>query len=167
MRFELRPAHVQDLTQILDIYNHEILTGTANWNDQAKSLAQYQAWFLTLQQHNFPVWIAYDTEQHAVAGYGYYAEFRSITGFRQTVEHSIFISPNYQRQGLGKRLLRQLIELATQQKYHVMIGAIDSENLGSIALHEQLGFIKSGNLKQVGHKFGQWRDLVFMQRLLG
>ncbi|WP_130803923.1 GNAT family N-acetyltransferase [Acinetobacter ihumii] len=166
MELQLRPAVVSDLEQILAIYNHEILTGTANWNDQPKTFEVYLEWFQHLQQQRYPMWVAYDLAQQRVAGYAYYAEFRSITGYKHTIEHSIFISPDYKRQGLGKTLLNQLIHLGQQQGFHVMIGAIDSENIASIVLHERLGFVKTGHLAQVGQKFGQWRDLVLMQRQL-
>ena len=46
---------------------------------------------------------------------------------------------------------------------HVMVAAIDSENTGSIVLHQQLGFIQTGYMPQVGQKFDKWRDLVLMQ----
>jgi phosphinothricin acetyltransferase len=97
-----------------------------------------------------------------IAGYAYYSAFRSITGYRQSIEHSVFIDPKL-RQGLGKALMQQLIHLATQQHMHVMVAAIDSENMGSIVLHQQLGFVQTGYMPQVGQKFGQWRDLVWMQ----
>lgn len=166
MDFQLRPATVQDLEQILAIYNHEILTGTANWNDQPKSLETYLQWFEHLQQQQYPLWVAYEPVQQRVAGYAYYTEFRNISGYKHTVEHSVFISPEYKRRGLGKSLMHQIIALATQQGFHIMMGAIDSENTASVVLHEGLGFVQTGYLPQVGQKFGQWRDLVFMQRQL-
>ena len=83
-----------------------------------------------------------------------------------TVEHSIYISPNYARQGLGRQLLGYLIEQAKMQHMHVMVAGIDHANLASIALHEKFGFVQTGYMPQVGQKFGQWRDLVLMQLLL-
>ena len=44
-----------------------------------------------------------------------------------------------------------------------MVAAIDHENLGSIKLHEKLGFQHVGYMPQVGRKMGAWRDLVLMQ----
>ena len=61
------------------------------------------------------------------------------------------------------RLLEHLIAHAKAQHVHVMVAAIDHENLASIKLHEKLGFKHTGYLPQVGQKFGQWRDLVLMQ----
>ncbi|MCH7335684.1 GNAT family N-acetyltransferase [Acinetobacter sp. NIPH 2699] len=161
--FQIRLATENDLEEILAIYNAEILSGTANWNDQAVSLSEYQQRFQTMQQQQFPMIVVQDLHHQKVAGYAYYAEFRSISGYRQSIEHSVFIDPSYARQGLGKALMLQLIHLATQQHMHIMVAAIDSENTGSIVLHEQLGFVQTGYMPQVGQKFGQWRDLVLMQ----
>ena len=59
--------------------------------------------------------------------------------------------------------MQQLVHLAKQQQMHIMVAAIDSENMGSIMLHEQLGFVQTGYMPQVGQKKGTWRDLVWMQ----
>lgn len=161
--YQIRFATTDDLEQILAIYNHEIITGTANWNDQAVTLVQYQQRFQDMQQQQFPMIVVEDQQLKRIAGYAYYAAFRSISGYRQSIEHSVFVDPSYARQGLGKALMQQLIHLAIQQKMHIMVAAIDSENMGSIVLHEQLGFVQTGYMPQVGQKFGQWRDLVWMQ----
>ena len=42
----------------------------------------------------------------------------------------------------------------------------DSENLASIGLHAAMGFEKQGVFPAMGHKFGRWVDLVWMQRPL-
>ena len=47
-----------------------------------------------------------------------------------------------------------------------MIGGIDADNAGSIRFHERLGFERVAHFHEVGHKFGRWLDLVFVQRLL-
>ena len=161
--YQIRFAMMDDLEQILAIYNYEILTGTANWNDQAVTLAQYQQRFQDMQQQHFPMIVVEDQQNNKIAGYAYYSTFRNISGYRQSIEHSVFVDPQYARQGLGKALMQQLIHLATQQHMHMMIAAIDSENTGSIVLHEQLGFVQTGYMPQVGQKFGQWRDVVWMQ----
>jgi L-amino acid N-acyltransferase YncA len=48
----------------------------------------------------------------------------------------------------------------------VMIGSIDAANSASIRFHQQLGFETVAHFREVGHKFGRWLDLVFMQRIL-
>ncbi|WP_089606094.1 GNAT family N-acetyltransferase [Acinetobacter piscicola] len=163
MNFQLRPAQVSDLEHIMHIYNHEISTGLATWNSQLKTLEDYQQWFLDLEQQQFPLFVAEEISTQKIAGYADYSSFRHINGYKQTVEHSVYIDPQFARQGLGKALMLKLIEHAKQHHIHVMVAAIDYENVGSIYLHEQLGFKQTGYMPQVGQKFGQWRDLVLMQ----
>ncbi len=166
MDFLIRPAQEQDLEHILKIYNAEILNGTATWNSTKKSIQNLQNWFNDLQVQQFPLFVAEHRESKQIAGYADYSSFRQIQGFKQTVEHSVFIHPDFIGQGLGKMLMLKLMDHARQNKIHVMVAAIDHENQGSIILHEKLGFKQTGYMPEVGQKFGQWRDLVLMQRIL-
>lgn len=68
--------------------------------------------------------------------------------------------------GIGTKLLTELIRLAKEQGFHVMIGAIDGDNKGSIAFHEKFGFTAIGTIREVGYKFNHWLDLVFMRLIL-
>ncbi|AOA60036.1 GNAT family N-acetyltransferase [Acinetobacter larvae] len=161
--FIIRPAQATDLTAIQQIINTEIATGTANWGTISKSMAQLEQWWQHLQQHNFPLLVAQHKEHQTIAGYADYDHFRSLSGYKQSVEHSVFIHPDYNRRGLGKALLTALLYEAQQHDIKVMVAAIDQENVASIRLHQQLGFVQTGLMPKVGQKFGQWRDLVLMQ----
>ena len=68
--------------------------------------------------------------------------------------------------GLGPALMQALIARARAADLHVMVAAIESENSASIRLHQRLGFVTTGQMPQVGRKFGRWLDLTFMQLLL-
>lgn len=166
MSYIIRPAIETDLPAIQAIYNAEILNGVATWNEVPYDLAHFQNWFLQLQQQNFPIFVVEDSIQQKIAGYADYASFRNFSGYRYSIEHSVYISPAYFKQGLGKRLMLKLIEHAKAQNMHVMIAGIDHENIGSVELHKKLGFVQTGYMPQVGQKFGQWRDLVLMQLIL-
>lgn len=166
MNLILREAQLADLEQIRHIYNHEIEHGFATWNTQPYDQNHFQRWFGQLQQHNFPLFVVEDLQQQCIAGYAEYSTFRNISGFKQTVEHAVYINPAYARQGLGLRLLQHLIDHARQQQIHVMVAAIDHDNQASIHLHQKLGFQQTGYMPEVGKKFGQWRDLVLLQLIL-
>ncbi|ENV45740.1 MULTISPECIES: GNAT family N-acetyltransferase [Acinetobacter] len=160
---QIREANVNDLESIRDIYNQEILNGTATWNHTAMALSDIQTWFKALQDQNNPILVAEHQPTGKVIGYANYDEFRSIQGFYKTIEHAVFLHHDYTGQGIGKQLLLRLMEIATSQGMHIMVAAIDSENIASIYLHQKLGFIQTGYMPQVGEKFGQWRDLVLLQ----
>lgn len=112
-----------------------------------------------------PVLVAHDAVGKVV-GYASYGTWRTIEGFRHTVEHSVYVRADQRGQGLGPALMQALIERARTAKLHVMVAAIESENAASIRLHQRLGFVTTGQMPQVGRKFGRWLDLTFMQLIL-
>lgn len=154
-----------DLPAILAIYNDAVLNTTAIWNETLVDLANRQAWLAERQAAGFPVLVAHD-DAGGVLGYASYGTWRSIEGFRHTVEHSVYVRSDQRGQGIGPLLMRALVERAKQADLHVMVAAIESGNSASIRLHERLGFVTSGHMPQVGRKFGRWLDLTFMQLML-
>jgi phosphinothricin acetyltransferase len=101
-----------------------------------------------------------------VLGYASYGPFRAFDGYRQTVEHSVYVAEGARRRGVAFALLLALEERARAGGMHVMIGGVAADNASSLALHRKLGFVETGRMPEVGQKFGRWLDLVFMQKLL-
>ncbi|WP_396199279.1 GNAT family N-acetyltransferase [Flavobacterium sp.] len=154
----------EDCPAILEIINDQILTGTALYDYQPRTLAQQLAIFDDKLQKGFPIIVAKVADE--IVGFGYYSEFRFREAYKFTVEHSVYAKKNYVGKGIGKLLLSELIELAKKQNLHTMIGVIDSENESSIAFHEKFGFEKAGFIKESGFKFDRWLHSVFMQKML-
>ena len=154
----------EDCPAILEIINDQILTGTALYDYQPRTLAQQLAIFDDKLQKGFPIIVAKVADE--IVGFGYYSEFRFREAYKFTVEHSVYAKKNYIGKGIGHLLLIELIELAKKQKLHTMIGVIDSENESSIAFHEKFGFEKAGFIKESGFKFDRWLHSVFMQKIL-
>jgi len=165
MSISIRDARDDDLPGILAIYNDAVLHSTALWIETLADLANRQAWLSERNAAGFPVLVALD-EAGEVLGYASYGSWRSNEGFRHTVEHSLYVRADQRGRGLGLVLLKALIEQAKSAELHVMVAAIESENAASIRLHERLGFVTSGQMPQVGRKFGRWLDLTFMQLTL-
>lgn len=161
---EIVQATVADCATITEIYNHAVLHTDAIWNEKTVDVANRIAWLEQHQQENFPVLVA--REQNCVVGYATFGHWRAFEGFRYSVEHSVYVAPTAQGRGIGRRLLEQLIVEAAALGKHVMIAGIESQNKASIALHQHLGFVITGQMPQVGVKFGRWLDLTFMQRQL-
>ncbi|MET0971296.1 MAG: N-acetyltransferase family protein, partial [Tardiphaga sp.] len=83
-----------------------------------------------------------------------------------TVEHSVYVTDEAQRRGIGKMLLAALITEARVMGKRVMVGAIDASNYASLALHEHMGFEETGRMHGVGEKFGRRLDMVLVQLML-
>jgi phosphinothricin acetyltransferase len=161
----VRSAETHDLPQILAIYNDVIATSTAIYATEPGSLAERTEWYEQRRQRGFPVLVA--AEGDSVLGFSSFGEFRGAwNGYRYSVEHSVHVRGDARGKSVGRVLVEALFPLAEALDKHLMIGAIDAANEGSIRFHERLGFERVGHFKEVGHKFGRWLDLVFMQRFL-
>ena len=160
----IRDATEHDLPAIRAIYNDAVLNTTAIWNEQPVDLANRQAWFSARRAQQYPILVAVDNDE--VTGYASFGDWRPFEGFRYSVEHSVYVRNDQRGKGLGPRLMQALIERARSCGKHVMVAAIESGNLASIRLHERLGFVTTGQMPQVGIKFGRWLDLTFMQLTL-
>jgi len=83
------------------------------------------------------------------------------------VEDSIYLAPEAIGYGVGRALLAELIARCTENGYTQMLAVIgDSGNLASIGLHRAMGFEDVGVLRDVGHKFGRYLDVVILQKSL-
>ena len=150
---------------ILDIFNREIATSTALYDYEPRTLDTIQKWLEYKQEHNYPI-IGIESDRHILTGFATYGTFRTHAAYQYSVEHSVYVDVRFRGQGIGKRLLSELIRLARQQNYHTLIGGIDAENKVSIALHRALGFTYCGRIEQAGFKFDRWLDLEFYQLIL-
>ena len=157
----LREATEADLPAILAIYNHAVAETTAIWNEILVDLDNRKAWYDLRQARGFPILVA--EVEGRIAGYASYGDWRPFDGFRQSVEHSVYVEKDHYGRGLGKALMSALIERARAGNIHVMVAAIEAGNTGSIALHKSLGFRLVGTHHEVGKKFGRWLDLTMME----
>jgi L-amino acid N-acyltransferase len=159
----LRPALREDCAAISAIYNHYVEHDTCTYQTEPESLAERLAWF---DKHGprHPVFVA--EAEGRVVGWASLSPYNLRHGYRMTVEDSVYLDPGWRGRGLGTVLLRHLVGAAVACGHHTIIAAISAEQGPSVALHQKLGFVTSGRLTQVGHKFGTWLDVVYMQLVL-
>ena len=149
---------------ILEILNEAIANSTAIYDYNPRTIESLVEWFNAKDASGFPVIGAVDNGQ--LLGFASYGTFRNWPAYKYSVEHSVYVHKLHRGKGVGLALMRELIVAARMQGYHVMIGGIDLTNNGSILLHEKLGFMHVGTIRQAAFKFGQWLDLGFYQLIL-
>lgn len=159
---EIREATEADLPRILDIYNEVIQHSTAVWSEEPLTLESRQKWFRERVSMRFPVLVA--VVDGVVAGFSSFGEFRHSPCYWPTVELTVHIHWDYRRQGLGRALVQALFPYAEAVGKRVMIAGVEAENIASLRLHEDLGFMRVARFQKIGFKFGRWMDLIFLQR---
>lgn len=161
----IRDAIPADMEGVTAIYNDAVEHTTAIWNETKIDTANRLAWLADRQRAGYPVLVAVDAAG-GVLGYASFGDWRAWDGYRHTVEHSVYVRADQRGNGIGKALMLALIDRAREIGKHVMVAGIEAGNIGSIRLHEKLGFEHVGLLKQVGSKFNVWLDLAFLQLTL-
>jgi L-amino acid N-acyltransferase YncA len=153
-----------DLPRIVEIYNDAIANSTAVFSDEPVTVERQREWMHARRAAGNPVIVA--RRDGAVVGFASYGEFRTSPGYRLTVEHSVYVLAAQRRQGIGGRLLGELLERARRAGKHAALAGIDAENHASLRMHEELGFREVGRLPEVARKFERWLDLVLMELVL-
>lgn len=164
MSFLIRNYQESDAPAILEIINDSILNTAHNYDYEPKSLGEITSQFGVKIQEGFPILVGEVNGE--VLGYATFGKFRAKPGYNKTIENSIYLNKKAQGKGLGSEMMRQLIQIASDKGYHVMIAGMDSENSGSYRFHARFGFKEVARMPEVGFKFGKWQTLVFMQLTL-
>jgi phosphinothricin acetyltransferase len=157
----IRDAVHDDLPAILEIHNDAIRTTTAIWDEHEVDLEDRRSWFDGRRAAGLPVLVA--ELDGGVIGFATYGPWRPKTGYRFTVENSVYVHPDHRGRGAANALMPVLIEHARGSDVHAIVAGIEASNAGSIALHEKFGFRRVALLPEVGFKFGRWLDLAYLQ----
>jgi len=162
----VRDARDDDMGAVQAIYAHHVLHGTASFEEDPPPLAEMQRRRGDVLARGLPYLVA--EIDGRVAGYSYATPYRARSGYRFSIENSVYVDHARQRLGVGRALLTELIARCERGDWRQMIAIIgDSAQAASIGLHASVGFRHVGTLQSVGIKFGRWLDTVLMQRALG
>lgn len=159
----IRRAVLDDVPAIMEIYNEAILSSVATFDVEPKTFEDRVEWFLS-HDDKYPIYVA-EMDGHVV-GWASISRFRDRYAYRYTVENSIYVKDKYRGMGIGSKLMKALIDASKELGYHTIVSVISSQNVESINLHKKFGFKIIGVCKEVGYKFDQWIDVVYMQIML-
>jgi phosphinothricin acetyltransferase len=166
MTVTIRPSRDGDLDAITAIYGYHVLHGTASFEEVPPEPHEMVRRRRDVIGCGLPHLVA--ERSGRVLGLCYAGRYHTRSGYRFTVEDTIYVDAAEVGRGIGRALLASLLERCTEQGYRQMVAVIGgSDNWPSIRLHQALGFARIGILGAIGFKFGNWVDIVLMQRALG
>jgi len=166
MSILVRPSVATDLEAIAAIYAHAVLNGTASFELDPPDRSEMARRRAAILDGGYPYLVA--ELDGDILGYAYAGAYRTRPAYRSTVEDSVYVAPQAQGQGVGRRLLTALIAECEARDFRLMVAVIgDEESRGSIGLHRSMGFELAGIIRGIGYKHGRWLSTVLMHRLLG
>lgn len=149
----IRRANIHDLKAIVEIYNQAILTGKSTADLTPVTPNSRVEWFNQHTPDRYPIFIA-ETE-NIVAGWISLSPYRSgREALRFTAEVSFYIHTDYQRKGIGTKLLDLIIAEIPKIGIKTIFAIILEHNYPSINLVEKFKFEKWGFLPKVADFMG-------------
>ena len=166
MKLTIKKISEKHLREAHKIYNYYIINSYSNFEEKKLTFKQFHINYKNIIKNKLPYLVALSEKK--VVGLAYLNRFREKSGYRFAFENTIYIHDQHTRQGIGYKLLKELLCISKKHKniklIIAVIGSIDSE--GSQKLHQKLGFKKTGVLKKIGFKNRKWIDSIFLQKNL-
>jgi L-amino acid N-acyltransferase len=159
----IRPARPADLSSINAIFNYYVAYSSCVWTTTPCSEAERVEWY---KEHGASMPVVVAQSGGAVVGWGALGSCRAAYTLAGTLEDSVYVHHDFHRRGIGSRLLTELIGAARRNSLRSLLANISADQIPSIRLHEKFGFQKVAHLRQVGEKFNQRFDAVYLQLLL-
>lgn len=157
-----RAATLDDLPEILAIYNSTIAAGQATADTAPVSVESRLAWFDDHRAGFRPLWVA--ESQNRMLGWLSFSSFYGRPAYHRTAELSVYVHADFRGCGVGRYLLEAAIRHAPAIAVDRLLGFIFGHNAASLALFEQFGFEHWGRLPGVASIRGEDRDLVILGR---
>jgi L-amino acid N-acyltransferase YncA len=156
----IRNACLEDLTTIVDIYNASIPSRMATADLEPVTVASRLDWFHTHTPDRRPLWVL--ELDGKIGGWLSFRPFYGRAAYIHTAEVGIYISPDYQHQGWGSKLLSHAIASSPDLAIETLLGFIFAHNQPSLQLFTQQGFVRWGFLPGVATLDDRQRDLVIL-----
>lgn len=158
----IRPAHDWDQEKIREIYNYEVLHGTATFDIKQRNAEDHKTWWTA--HKSLPVFVVEDGE--LVVAWAALTKWSPRAGYDRSLEVSIYVAEGFRGKGIGNLLLAELENAAKASGVHCLLARITADNAISVKMHEKQGFFRAGLLREVGFKFEKWHDVIVMQKLV-
>ena len=167
----IRTASPDDAAALLAIYAPYVRETAITFEYEVPSTEEF-ARRITHTLEKYPYLVA--EKDHTLLGYAYAGSFHERAAYDWAVETSIYVDQNLKHSGIGG-LLHDALENALKKQGILNMNACIARpiqegrylNDDSIRFHDNMGFTEVGHFHNSGYKFGQWFDMIWMEKMIG
>ncbi|WP_394747592.1 GNAT family N-acetyltransferase [Spongiimicrobium salis] len=153
----VRAMNPADWPQVSQIYEEGIVTGIATFETEVPSYEQWDGSHLEVGR-------LVAVHQAKIAGWCALSPVSSRCVYEGVAEVSVYIARSSRGIGIGKLLLKQLIQSSEEAGFWTLQSGIFPENMASIVLHEDMGFRYLGRREKIAKCRGIWQDNLIFER---
>ncbi|WP_063602178.1 GNAT family N-acetyltransferase [Clostridium coskatii] len=167
----MRMATKADAKEILDIYEPYVRNSAISFEYDVPSIEEFTERINNILK-KYPYIVAVDNNQ--IIGYAYVSSFKERVAYDWAVETTIYLSQDCRGKGVGKKLYLALEKILKRQNIinlNACIAYTTTDNAyltnASMYFHEHLGYRKVAHFTKCGYKFGNWYDMIWMEKIIG
>jgi phosphinothricin acetyltransferase len=160
---KIRNAVITDLESIVEIYNHAVKTNISTADIKPVGVSSRLKWFQEHKQDKYPIFV-YE-EDNKVIGWISLSPYRpGREALRYTAEVSYYIHEDFQRKGIGSKLLEYVIQECSKYEIKTLFAIILEINSPSIGLMKKFGFEEWAHLPKIADFYGKECGQVYYGR---
>jgi phosphinothricin acetyltransferase len=103
-------------------------------------------------------------EAGVIVGWAALSQVSNREVYRGVTEVSVYVAAGARGKGVGRRLLRSLIDDSESCGIWTLQATVFPENSASVRLHESFGFRIVGTRERIARQHGRWRDTILLER---
>lgn len=169
-KIEIEPVKTENIEQILKIYGYYVKNTAITFEYEIPSYDEMRR-RIEMITVRYPFLVA--RCDGMVVGYGYACAFHERPAYQWCVEMSIYVADTLHHQGIGKQLYQELERILQAQHITNLLACIAMPitpnpyvNENSRQFHQYMGYQEMGRFHHCGYKFGQWFDVIWMEKII-
>lgn len=152
----VQPMSAEDWEAVRGIYLEGIATGNATFETSAPEWEKWDAGHLPHSRL-----VARVLEK--VVGWAALSAVSGRCVYAGVAEVSVYVAGDARGQGVGRRLLEELVAESERHGIWTLQAGIFPENAASVKLHQRVGFRVVGVRERIGQRDGRWRDVLLLE----
>lgn len=151
---EMRPQHWERVRQI---YLEGLETGQASFETEAPN---WDRW----NESHHPHCRLVVCDKGLVVAWAALSPVSKRVCYAGVAEISLYVAASHRGRGIGRKLLRALVEASEDNGIWSLNGSTFPENTDSIQVQLACGFRIVGRRERIARHYGVWRDTVITER---
>ena len=155
-----RNATIEDLPQIVKIYNKAIEDGISTSDSVAVTTDEKLEWFRAHDEETRPILVK---EYHGkVIAWVSLQPLYPHLAYESSVRINVYIDSNFRGKKLGQMFLKEVLEMAEEYNIENFLALTFANNTASLKLFKKLGFKEWGHFPNIAKVQNTHKDLLVL-----